>query len=290
MRIETEWLSFDTPLGVTAGYMARQPGGHIPAPGVLVLQELWGVDEHIMDVARRFATAGYVAFAPDLNSRGGGRPPTLSPQRIDKAIAFLDASSDDYTTFIGLLADPSLRSTALQEKCSKDEAIRIDETLLDLLELARDPGHPVVVQSAFTSLKTHAACQDGPVASVGYCQGGALSARLACDEPNLAAAVVYYGACPSADLVQAIRCPVRGFYGAEDTTIVAHLPAFEMALAATGVDHELRVYPGVLHAFSNETRPWYDQHATRDAWARTLTFLAEQLATVESVVVADGAN
>jgi carboxymethylenebutenolidase len=289
MLLETGWLNFDTPLGVTAGYMARQPGGDIPTPGVLVLQELWGVDEHIMDVARRFATAGYVAFAPDLNSRGGARPPALSPQRIANAIAFLDASSDDYETFVRLLANPSLRSISLQG-CSEDEAAGIDETLRDLLEHARDPGQPLVVRSAYESLKAHPACQDGPVASVGYCQGGALSARLACDEPNLAAAVVYYGASPSPDLARTIRCPVRGFYGAEDTTIVAQLPTFEDTLGATGIDHELRVYPGALHGFSNETRPWYDQHATRDAWARTLTFLAEHLAHVESAVVADRAR
>ena len=47
------------------GYLAR-PEGDGPHPGVIVLQEWWGIDEHIKDVTRRVAQAGYVALAPDL--------------------------------------------------------------------------------------------------------------------------------------------------------------------------------------------------------------------------------
>ncbi len=47
------------------GYLAYAPGA-APAPAVIVIQEWWGLNEHIKDVARRFAEAGYVALAPDL--------------------------------------------------------------------------------------------------------------------------------------------------------------------------------------------------------------------------------
>jgi carboxymethylenebutenolidase len=47
------------------GYLAR-PAGSDPRPAVIVLQEWWGLNEHIKDVTRRFANAGYVALAPDL--------------------------------------------------------------------------------------------------------------------------------------------------------------------------------------------------------------------------------
>lgn len=47
------------------GYLAR-PSGDDPAPAVIVIQEWWGLNEHIMDVTRRFAQAGFVALAPDL--------------------------------------------------------------------------------------------------------------------------------------------------------------------------------------------------------------------------------
>jgi carboxymethylenebutenolidase len=53
--------------GATApGYLATPAQGAGPWPGVVVIQEWWGLDEHIRDVARRFARAGFVALAPDL--------------------------------------------------------------------------------------------------------------------------------------------------------------------------------------------------------------------------------
>jgi carboxymethylenebutenolidase len=47
------------------GYLAHVPGAN-PAPAVIVIQEWWGLNEHIKDVTRRFAAEGYVALAPDL--------------------------------------------------------------------------------------------------------------------------------------------------------------------------------------------------------------------------------
>jgi carboxymethylenebutenolidase len=52
------------------GYVA-QPPGKGPRPGIIVIQEWWGLNEHIKDISRRFAHAGYVAIAPDLYSRLG---------------------------------------------------------------------------------------------------------------------------------------------------------------------------------------------------------------------------
>jgi carboxymethylenebutenolidase len=52
------------------GYVA-QPPGKGPHPGVIVIQEWWGLNEHVKDISRRFARAGYVAIAPDLYSRLG---------------------------------------------------------------------------------------------------------------------------------------------------------------------------------------------------------------------------
>ena len=60
------------------GYLARPERAQGPLPGVLVIQEAWGVDAHIEDVTRRFAAAGYLALAPDLFSEGGKRPAPLA--------------------------------------------------------------------------------------------------------------------------------------------------------------------------------------------------------------------
>lgn len=54
-----------TELGAVPGYLAR-PSGDGPWPALIVIQEWWGLSEHIKDVADRFASVGYLSFAPDL--------------------------------------------------------------------------------------------------------------------------------------------------------------------------------------------------------------------------------
>jgi carboxymethylenebutenolidase len=130
------------------------------------------------------------------------------------------------------------------------------------------------MRGAFDYLRGHPALGGRAIGSIGYCMGGGLSTMLACHEPALAAAVTYYGGPEEA---QQIRCPVRGFYGAQDAPILAGLPAFTAGLESAGVDHEMQIYPDTGHAFFNDGRPSYRQEAARDAWARTLSFFAQTL-------------
>src|SRR5438105_15757837 len=69
-RLETEQVEFD---GLD-GYLSR-PRDVETAPGVIVVHELFGINEHVRDVTRRFANAGYVALAPNLYSRIGPPEP-----------------------------------------------------------------------------------------------------------------------------------------------------------------------------------------------------------------------
>jgi carboxymethylenebutenolidase len=110
--------------------------------------------------------------------------------------------------------------------------------------------------------------------------GGGLSARLACGDPELAAAVIFYGASPEADHLAALVCPVLGFYGGEDPRITGAVPALAAAMEAAGKDFEWHVYLGAAHAFFNDTRRAYDVDAARDAWARALGFFARTLSPV----------
>ena len=57
-------------VGGMPAYVAR-PGGSGPWPAVIVVQEAFGLNEHIKDVARRVAAEGYMTLAPDLFYRGG---------------------------------------------------------------------------------------------------------------------------------------------------------------------------------------------------------------------------
>jgi len=282
-----EWVSYDGPAGSAAAYLARPTAASDPLPAVVVIQEVWGVDGHIQDVADRVAGAGYVALAPDLYSAGGGRPPALTVERVDTAKAFLNTiPAGEWMTVLG---DDQRRAQALG-KLPDGEGERVGETLGTLFGGMRDPErHLGVLQGAVAYLDSHPACAGRAIGSVGFCLGGGLSALLACEEPQLGAAVVFYGASPSAERVASIGCPLRGFYGRDDPRIVGGLPDFEAALRDADADHELRIYPDTGHAFFNDTRPSYRQEAARDAWARTLSFFAERLGAVPTVAVEDAA-
>src|SRR5690606_33974359 len=81
-------------------YLAR-PGDGKPRPAVVVIQEWWGVDEHIKDVTRRFASEGFVALAPDLYH---GKV-TTEPDEARKLVMELDmqAAVGEIRAAIGFL-------------------------------------------------------------------------------------------------------------------------------------------------------------------------------------------
>src|SRR6187455_2562142 len=75
-RLKCERITFNGPNGLVRAYtaMPRKVGRHDKLPGVLVIHENRGLNEHIEDVARRTALAGYLAIAPDGLSVAGGAP------------------------------------------------------------------------------------------------------------------------------------------------------------------------------------------------------------------------
>jgi carboxymethylenebutenolidase len=276
MDLETDWVSHDGPGGPCSAYLARATSLTGPVPGIIVIQEIWGVDDHIRDLVERFATAGYVALAPDLYSAGGGRRPELSFERVDAAKQFMN--SIPVLEWPAVLGDASRREAELA-KLPGDAGRQIGETIGILFAgVGRDmDSYLATLRAAFAFLRGHPAVAGSAVGSIGYCMGGGLSGLLAAAEPELGAAVINYGRSPSAEQAAEIRCPLRGFYGREDPGIVSGLPEFAQALQSAGVDHELRVYPDTGHAFFNDGRPSYRHRAARDAWGRTLAFLAATL-------------
>ncbi|MDQ6607795.1 MAG: dienelactone hydrolase family protein [Actinomycetota bacterium] len=276
MELETEWVDYDSPAGSVSAYLARPRAAGGPLPGILVFQEIWGVDGHIVDLVQRFAGAGYVAMAPDLFSLGGGRPPALEAGRVEQTKQFLNTiPSAEWTAILG---DNQRRAQALGE-LPGDQGELVGETLGVLFGQMRGQLETFVElgRAAFGFLRAHPLSAGRPVGATGYCLGGSVSARLGCAERDLAAAVVYYGGPPEPDQVATIRCPLRGFYGQDDPRIVEGLPAFAESLRAAGVDHELLVYPDTPHAFFNDTRASYRPESARDAWGRTLAFFAQTL-------------
>jgi carboxymethylenebutenolidase len=118
----------------------------------------------------------------------------------------------------------------------------------------------------------------GKVAAVGFCYGGSVANFLAVQVPELAAAVSFYGAVPSAQDVSRVKAALLIHYAGADERINAGWPAFELALKTAGTRYEAFIYPNVQHGFHNDTTPRFDADAAKLAWQRTTAFLKTHLA------------
>jgi carboxymethylenebutenolidase len=102
--------------------------------------------------------------------------------------------------------------------------------------------------------------------------------RLATADPELGAAVAYYGRVPDAADVANIKAKVLLHYAGLDERINAGIADYKAALEAAGVSHAIHVYDGVNHAFNNDTSAArYSKEAADLAWSRTVDFLKESL-------------
>ncbi|MBL7199869.1 MAG: dienelactone hydrolase family protein [Anaerolineae bacterium] len=111
----------------------------------------------------------------------------------------------------------------------------------------------------------------------GYCFGGGVTWETATRLPDLKAAVPFYGRAPDLARVADIRAAVLGVYGELDTRINAGIEPLEQALIASGVTHQINVYPGANHAFHNDTGGRYVEEQATQAWVDMLAWFARYL-------------
>ncbi len=236
-------------------------------PAVIVIHEIFGPDAHIRDVCGRFAKLGFVAAAPDLFS--GDLHRLLTPANIALAMqAFASAPPD-------LRRDPS--KMAAFAASQPPERRPILEAFGTISQPAVQDGFARDLAAVARYVRALPEVDPQRVGSVGFCFGGAMSARLATVDPELRAAVVFYGQNPPFDAVARIGAKVLGLYGAEDPGITQTVPAFADAMNAAGKSFEYHVYPGAKHAFFNDTRPNYHAASATDAWDRVVRFFGANL-------------
>lgn len=277
MSLVTEVFNYG-PGGIFSAYAARPRLARPPLPGIIVIQEIWGADDHIEDVTRRFAEAGYAAFTPDLYARHGRRPAPLERSRVKELQEFMN------TLPVSAYFDSEKRAKAMKEK-GGDRAGRFQETFDALFApIMSSPRHDLpqfmdpLLELTFFLYKEHEAVRGQKLGSVGFCLGGTLSGALAAKSRELAAAVVYYGnPMPDEDL-DAIACPILGHYAENDPRITPHIPVLAEKLKAKGKSFEYHIYPKSHHAFFNDNRPSYSVESARLAFVRTLQFFAQHLA------------
>ncbi len=133
--------------------------------------------------------------------------------------------------------------------------------------------------SDFAAALRHVRTVDGVdgtrVGMTGYCFGGGISWAAATQIPELKAVVPYYGPAPDLASVKNIKAAVHGMYGESDTRINSGIEPLRGALAAAGIVHQITIYPGVGHAFHNDTSGAYNEAQAMKAWADTLAWFAK---------------
>ncbi|WP_438024188.1 dienelactone hydrolase family protein [Sorangium sp. So ce233] len=211
----------------TQAYLSLPRDAKPPIPGVVVIHEWWGLNEHIKHWTDRLAEDGYAAIAVDLY---GGKVATT----------------------------PDDAMTAMK---AVDEAKGIE-----------------TVRAAHRFLTTDARVSAQRTGSIGWCFGGAWSLKLAMNEPELDAAVIYYGRLVTDPAkLKAIKAPVLGVFGNRDEGIPPQVVnEFDKALHEAGVEHEVLRYDAD-HAFANPSGERYDTKAAADAWEKVRRFLAAKL-------------
>jgi carboxymethylenebutenolidase len=196
---------------------------------VLVIHENRGLNPYIEDVARRAATDGFLALAPDGLSPVGGYP----------------GNDDDGRTLQASLDQGKLRT--------------------DMVNSAR-------------YLKGHE-LSAGKLGVTGFCWGGGTTNFLAATlGPDMKAGVPFYGAAAETASVPAIKAALLVQYAENDERINAMWPAYEAALKAGNVTHEMHTYPGTQHGFHNNSTPRYHEASAKLAWDRTIAFFKKHLA------------
>lgn len=129
--------------------------------------------------------------------------------------------------------------------------------------------------AAYDYLRSHEDC-NGKIGVVGFCFGGWISNMMAVKQPELMAAVPFYGGQPTED-IDKINAPLLLHFAGLDTRVNEGWPTYEAALKANKKEFAAYVYPNVNHGFHNTSTSRYDRDAATLAWSRTIDFFKEKL-------------
>jgi len=209
--------------------------------GVIVVQEAFGVNEHIESVADRLAERGYHAVAPHFFHRAGGG--TIPYGDFSKVIEKYEGLSDD-----GILIDVDAARSQLHDAGWADASIGIVGFCFG--------GRVTFLVAARRHLG----------AAAGYYGGGIVNARF----PQFPALV---------DEAKTLQTPWLGFFGDEDPSIpVDDVEQLRTALEGAPVDHDVVRYADAGHGFNRDVSPDdYRPGPAADAWRRMLAWFDEHL-------------
>ena len=148
----------------------------------------------------------------------------------------------------------------------------------DVVKLIRGLKDPQVVAglNAVREYGIKLPAANGKTASIGFCWGGGQSFSYAVAQPELSAAIVYYGTSPSnAADYEKIKAAVQGNYGGNDARVNATIPTAEANMKKLGKIYEPHIYEGAGHGFLRAQDNPSNAKAAQEAWPATIAFLKE---------------
>ena len=155
---------------------------------------------------------------------------------------------------------------------------RIATTIDEAKALREEHYDSELMGNIVNAAKDHlAALHPGqPIAVLGFSMGAAWSLMVAENNPDVSAAVLFYGA-GEADFSK-VRANILGHYAEVDEwEPLEYVRSMEAGMKSAGLDVTLHIYPKAGHWFVEEDRPEYDSAAALLAWSRTYEFLRKNL-------------
>ena len=216
---------------------------------VILIHEVWGLNQNMRGIADRMAAEGYLALAPDLISQTG-------------ILDIIDQS------IMKEVADPATRDEAQKKMRAAMAPIMAPEFAKETVER---------LKACCEYLKDKYKVEK--IAVMGFCFGGTYSYALAAAGIGIVAALPFYGHAPQDEAeLQKISCPVYAFYGEKDTRLTDALPQLAESMKKLGKDFKYKVYPNTGHAFMNETNTaMYNEAAAKDGWHEAIQFLGQHM-------------
>jgi carboxymethylenebutenolidase len=230
--------------GQTIRGLFTAPATRARAPGVVLVHEVFGLDAHMREVARRLAAEGFAVLAPDLWSREAERAPA-SGSTVEQMRAAVQALPDRR-----VLGDLEGALAWLEKRAG------VDGSKLAAVGFCMGGNHAYQL-----------GCASRRVKAVVDFYGRLVYRELDTAKPMQPLEFAFN-----------LSVPILCFFGESDASIPREHVERLRELLTQGAKHfEIVTYPGAGHGFFNDTRPSFVESAARDAWTRTLAFLRETL-------------
>ena len=244
MEISTQHVQIPNQDLLISAYLA-QPKTTQTLPAIIVVQEIFGVNEHIQDVTRRFAQQGYIAIAPAIYQR----------------------QAPNFTT--GYTAEDVKIGRVYKNQTKADELLSdIQATINYLYQLPNVKktgvgsigfcfgGHVAYLTATLADIKATASFYGAGIAN--WCPGKEDSATI--------------------EYTKDIKGKIYCFFGLKDASIpVEQVEQIEAELKKYQIDHQVFRYPDAGHGFFCDRRSSYDQESAESAWEKVLELFSHNL-------------